>query len=656
MQSVSAIGRIATRIRQTYFDPNNIETQLYASKHLTPLYTRKIQPATWCQIAWTNIPGECEGRGGFYFPINGPNKAWNRMDYLLAFALRTIFPIVKVAPTKAPKRFKFSFATILSGCACEDFVNENCENQLYYHVSDGLCGHPDDTLYIGSAEALNVAGLTPIHELKELFSRHKVSWGKNAVLGNIERVGFNVDVQTYENKTRHAIYNDLQYRMREDVFPKGGEWATSLPACEVEACHDKAVELLPCEDDRRRTFINPFSFTTSAFADRGENGKFKTAFPVMMACTNNVGVQVNTICDPRDLLVLREEILKDFGCSKLRFVALADSTELNVNGQQVPQNSLTFSNGCNFWNIPADQFLPGVGTSPSVYMTAATLTFTHGSCGNVTKQDVRVGDLKLGNIATTCRFRTLTRQGKGDCANRCVDKICWDDWICNEKLCIGLEGRVLGASCTDYERGMMKADVRTKKWLFEKYSYLPGSCDVCPGACVTFDLDNISGQYKFSYVVCENVDSLLQGQNFNYTNDTDFCAVKDQYSGNFLYRFDGKNALRAFSVKMQDEEDTCSEVEDWITSDTVLFAQRLPRETCALIAPRYSDFINCIQPGGSVNMQAIGKSTITVDTARSGEYAEFGRPDYGCKNTFGYNIQPIAVSWNLVIFKLQRQC
>lgn len=655
MQSVSANGRLTQRVREGFFDENNVELFLYLGKNPVPIFARALKKATWCQTAYYCLratAGECDKT--VYFPINGLATGPNRMDYLMYVALTVRMPQIKLCNTRVPQYFRHYYGCLEKNQTCADFCTTYCDNQLHCYVSDGCSGLPNGHVYIGSPEALDKLGVHPEHRrcLATYYPRRKVSWGKNCIAALFDEISFDINGERFEPLCRTALYNALQHRMREDVFPIAGDYATSISCNERIALHensDNRYEYLCCnEDERTRSFIVPFSFSTSAFADRGENGKFKSAFPVMMCCSSEVGVTACMIDDIRRLLVLQEEILDDYCNHRVRFVSTGD--ELGCNNGGKPSNSLTFSNGNSFWSVNPDQF-SRYDCESDVWMSGCDLTFAYGNQDYCKQSDVCMRHLNIGHIGSRDCWRALTKPANCRIDGVTFDDICWDKWIQCEDLCPVVSAKAFGAICTDLERGQMRADFRTKKWLYERYTYIPGAGCCVPGSELQFDLCPVPGAFKYAYSYGRNVISELQGHFFNFTNDSDFFCHRDDYNCFSTYRFCGKNAICRVCTRIAGERDSDLTSGFIQTVDQAAFSQRCPREQVALIAPRYSDFINSIQPGGSINCQMINTVNVTLRTSTPGEISDRRRRDFGFCNTFGYEVGMIAVSWEIGLFE-----
>lgn len=717
MQSVTAVGqKISTRIRQAHFDPLNVEAFMYMGQQVVPMYAKELKRSTWAQISWNCLQaGSGENDNEVVFQVNGMNVNLNSMDYLLAIALEAVFPQITLANTKAPCCYKYTYGHHLADqSASFMLMNGHLNKQLYFYASDGKSGLPDKTLYIGSCEALSHLGVyCHAKPLCQLSERHKVSWGQNALLAALETVSFTIDGVEYEELSNHVIYNALQQRMREDVFPVAGLEATSLPAYEVTANQDnqQCAVLGNDHDDLYRAFVVPFSFTTSALADRGENGKWKSAFPVMLACKNILQVKVNAIKDLRDALILQKEALRDYAHYTLKFVA----TQCDLYGQHSdncasvsscgecgkcddcecashssgsncgdchagdneennnPRN-LYFSCGNNVFKVYACNFSNKKNCGGEcLYMTGEHLKYSVDNQEACTLSNPKVGALHLGNIDSACRWETVTRPSDN---SDCHDRLVWKDWIVESNPKLAIKAKALGAIVTDLERGMMKSDCRSKKWLYEKYFYYD-AYNVKPGDTAKFDITPTPGQFKYAYTFAQNETSRLQGNFFNYTNDTDFFHWKDNYHHQFPYVFDGKSAISNILTRIQGYKDEDHPANFYRFVDGALFAQRAPRERGLFVTPRYANWINSIYPDGSINTQAINSSIVCVKTCKSGstdvdrhnKIRDCNGPcsvDYHDKcedkkevclpNTFGYNVFCVAVAWNMALFELAQSC
>lgn len=684
MQSVTANGqKVSARIRQALYDPLNVEAFMYMGPQVVPMYARELKRSTWSQLEWICLQaasGECDNE--IYFDINGMRSNMNAMDYLLAISMEVTFPQITLENTKAPCCYKYAYVESLGeNNSSYMLMNGILNKQMYFYASDGRCGLPDKTVYVGSSDALGQLGVyCHAKPLAQLSERHKVSWGHHAALAAVEGVSFMIDGVEYEDLSNHAIYNAQEQRFREDIYPIAGIEATSLPCYEITANQDtqsKAILGSDC-DDLYRAFVAPFSFTTSAMTDRGENGKFKSAFPIMLCCKNNVQIKAKTINDIRNALVLQREVLRSYHDYGIKFVATASElgnittpptqcndcgtcNECELRSVDVSPN-LYFSCGgvvykiynCNFSNTK-------VCGNNTLYLTGSSLKFSLDNEEAKLISDPKVGALCLGNIDSACRWETVTRPCDSDHKH---DSIQWNDWICGSNHKVAVKARALGAIVTMLERGMMKADCRGKKLLYEKYDYFD-SCDVKPGTTAKFQLNEIPGAFKYAYTFAQNKTSSQQGQHFNYTNDTDYSQWKDNYNHNFSYVFEGKSAISEIGSRIQGYRDVDAKSTFYRCVDGPLCSQRAPRRRGLFVTPRYCNWMNAIYPDGSVNPQAINSITLAVKTAKSGvsdhrlKYmkdcdscvVEHGSLD-SRPNTFEYNVQCIAVSWNLAIFDL----
>lgn len=658
-------------------------------KKMVPMYARELKKSTWSQMSWIHLPG-CSGENNreHIFRINGMNSNINAMDYLLAVALELTFPNVTLANTEAPVEFS---TTDTAGNTVP----------LFYYLSDGSVGIPAGQLLVGSEDALQAlilsnvaaanAGATAnqinaianmaIQSIQPFVSyapRHRVGWGQNAVLAAIDDVSWNIDGVEYEEKRREAIYADLQTRLREDVFPVAGYEATSLDAVLVPATvgdGENAVLGCTCGDDERyRAFTVPFSFTTSALADRGQDGKHKSAFPVLMACKNILEIRVRLIEDLRKILVLEEEVLTDFSQNRIVFVSLG--TELGLTAAPVPGippplagainltdniNNFT-TNATNFSIVPGTEtftFGGAPGNTFGVFTTvnaAANGTLTVTTNGTTATfgptNPFTLANLGVLFLEQSNQYLPITRPTEYSFNNPFSREFSYNDFILENKLEVTVRSQANTAIVTDLERGMMKADCRNKKWMYERYSYY-GEYAVAPGDPVKMQLCSVPGALKYFYVFGQNELSRLQGQFFNYTNDTDFEIVLDTDLVVPKYFFQGKDSIERIATKIQGFRD-----EDHPTAflrhvDNALFTQRAPRVR-GIHVIRYGNWQNSIYPDGSINAQAIGDIELGVKTARSGLLSLTSSPYFNTCNSFAYNVNIIAVSACLVVFGLSK--
>lgn len=653
--------KISTRIRQAGFDPLDIEALMYMGDEVVPMYTHALKRSTWAQLTWNHLQYVCGERDGeVYFNINGLGApSLNSMDYLLAVALEATFPKVTLVNTPAPVQFVALYQNVESSAPdAQEILDANDNENLYYYVSDGsINGLPSGQLYVGSYDALTNTvqngGLAipanAVAPLRSYSPRHKVGWGQNALLAAIESVAWMIDGVEYEELSRHALYNAIQYRMREDVYPVAGEEATSLPALEVSAAlgTESPVVIGGSDDERYKGFFLPHSFTTSGLTDRGENGKFKSAFPVLLACKNLIQERITLIDDLRKILILEEECLDNVAAKQVIFVATPQ--ELGVVQTEEPTNTLYFTDGVNVWSIAPGQFSPLVEGELQGPWVVGSSAFTWSKNGVPTTNVFLVSNMGAKYVACTGVYYPITRPNDYSCDNPYARDVDYSDWIVEEKLTLNVRARALGAIVTDLERGMMKADCRGKRWLYERYSYFE-KFNVRPGDKVCVTIDETPGQTKYVYTFAQNENSRLQGQFFNYTNDTDFLVIADGCN-HTSWCFEGKDSLERIGTRIQGfrDEDHPSKFYRYI--DNPLFAQRAPRQEGLHIAPRYANWINAIYPDGSINGNW-SNAVVCVKTTPSGLDQNPCSSNFGKCNTYSYNVVCIVVAWNIVLFEL----
>lgn len=685
MFSVNAVGnKIATRIRQAEYDPFGLESLMYMGKQCVPMYAHEIKKSSWSQIQWINLPrfaGECceESR----FIINGPASSINAMDYLMAVALEACFPRIELKPTCAPSPFFYQYLITNAGTTglptvpetpfpnIQTFIQQAIQPSLnnppqpaqvlYFYVSNCNSSLPKNTIYIGSQAALTTGlGVTAccLTPLETLCPKRRVAWGQNAFLAALECVSFRIDDVDIEELNTQALYNAIQERQREDVYPVAGMEATSLDAVEIESSTDVNVVL---EDTGVKAFTVPFSFTTSGLADRGEEGKFKSAYPVLLSCTNNIEVFTRQRKCLLDLLVLKEEILCDFATFNVVFLA----TNAELTQPTGVHNSLFFTNGTNTYVIDFANFtlLP---SSTSVFPQGVYATSSNAAVSPfafyfnnqlITESAaVLVSDFQFGPISSTGEFSVLTRKCDGARHDNCLAcDICFEDWFDDfdqNVLCI--KARALSSTITAVERAWTKRDCRSRQYMYEHYTYICpslGAFNHCTKE-VNFDLTCVPGLFKYSYLVAQNETSRLQGHFFNYTSDTDFLVVNDYYPCFNRYVFCGKAAICFAKVKIRGYRDMEMNYPFIRYVDNPLFSQRAPRDHGLIIFPRYSNFINSIYPDGGVNMQLVDCATLCVNTCKSAIVSKPAcSPNFGKECTVGYAFELIAVSEDILLFE-----
>lgn len=666
ISTVNAVGtKISTRIRQAGFDIRDVEALMYMGEETVPMFTHALKRSTWGQIFWSHLGGIAGERiEEQLFSINGlGSNSLNSMDYLLALAVEAVFPRVTLVNTPAPIPFTISF---LSDDIIDPSVDDIVEagQSLYYYLSDGTAGLPALQVFVGTLAALTNSrgsgGLgIPRADVRPFASyspRHRVGWGDHAVLAAIESATFLIDGVEYEELSKHAIYNALQFRMREDVYPVAGHEATSLDAVLLPAGigAGSRVVLGDSEDERYRAFILPHSFTTSALADRGENGKHKSAFPILLACKNLIQERLTLVDDVRTLLVLEEEVLPDYCNLPVTFVATP--TELAVDADGNPTNNVFITDGVQVFEVLAEGFVPGtvdgledlVGPFTTagnfvVRLDGRNITFGPGA-------PFRIENLGCVHLECTGEYLPVTRPTDYACENPFSREFDYAAWIVEENLGISVRLKALGALVTDLERGMMKADCRGKKWMYERYSYFDSN-GTRPGDRFSVCIDETPGQTKYAYTFAQNELSRLQGHHFNYTNDTDYKIIIDEDLARPKWVFDGKDSLERISTRIQGYRDEDHPAKFYRYVDNPIFSQRAPREVGLHIVPRYANWINSIYPDGSIN-SGWSQATVSGKTNPSG-LVDLEVSDLYCKcNTYAYNVQVIVVAWNIAIFEL----
>lgn len=663
--TLNAVGtKISTRIRQAGFDPLDVEAYMYLGEQAVPMFTHALKRSTWGQIFWSRfagVTGDCENER--FFNINGlGSNSINAMDYLLAVSIEAVFPQVTLVNTAAPVPFTTaSFSEDDTDINAGDI--QEAGQSLYFYLSDGTAGLPAMQVFVGTLTALTNArtagGLgiprVDVRPFASYTPRHRVGWGHHALLGAIEGVAFMIDGVEYEELERHALYNALQFRMREDVYPVAGYEATSLDAVLLPAGVGSGprVVLGDCDDDRYRAFVVPHSFTTSALTDRGENGKHKSAFPILLACRNLIQERVRLIDDLRSLLVLEEEVLPNYANLPVIFVASPNELALDANG--VPTNNLYYTDGSQVFELIGTGLVPlvsGAGALTGPFTTSGEFTvivdgrsITYGSSSPFTIDN-------FGAIYLECtgEYQPITRETEYECNNPYSCKFDYSAWIAESKLELSVRMRALGAIVTDLERGMMKSDCRGKKWLYDKYNYFT-TYGVRPGDKASICIDQAPGQTKYGYTFGQNELSRLQGHFFNYTNDTDYKIIIDEDLCRPKWCFDGKDSLCRIGTRIQGYTDEDHPSGFYRYVDNPLFAQRVPREVGLHIVPRYANWINAIYPDGSINGNW-SNATVNVKTNPSGLVELEVSDYYGKCNTYAYNVITIVVSWNMAIFEL----
>lgn len=665
VSTISSVGtKISTRIRQAGFDPLDVEALMYMGQETVPMFTHALKRSTWGQISWQYL-SKCGGDKDeeSLFGINGlGTNSLNSMDYLLALAVEVMFPKVTLVNTPAP--IPYTVAFLSEGDEPTDDPNAEIINELgsslYYYFSDGTAGLTGMQVFVGTIDALTNArgagGLgIPRGDVRPFASyspRHRVGWGDHAVLGAIESATFLIDGVEYEELNRHALYNALQYRMREDVYPVAGHEATSLNAVLIPAGvgNSNKVVLTDCEDERYRAFVIPHSFTTSALADRGDNGKHKSAFPVLLACKNTIQERICTIDDVRKLLVLEEEVLDDYSNIPVTFVATPAELQV-VNG--VPTANMFVTDGSTVYEVLSTGFVPHSLTDVNGPYTTSGTFVVRSDNRNVTygpNFPFRIENMGAVHLECTGEYLPVTRPVDYACDNPFSREFDYASWIQESSLCLSVRVQALSGLVTDLERGMMKSDCRGKKWLYDKYSYFCKE-NIRPGDKFDLCIDETPGQTKYGYTFAQNELSRLQGHYFNYTNDTDYRIIMDEDNAKTKWVFQGKDSLQRLGSRIQGYKDEDHNTEFYRYVDNPLFAQRVPREIGLHIFPRYANWINSIHPDGSIN-GGWSAARILGRTNPSGLVDLEVSDHYNKCNTYAYNIYSIIVAWNIAVFEL----
>lgn len=672
--SVNAVGtKISTRIRQAGFDPRDIEAYMYLGKEAVPMFTFALKKSTWSQIAWHHLTS-CQGDKSTVslFPINGTAIGVNKMDYLLALAATVTMPQVTLCNTPSPDPFTMAFISTDVTEVDSETVIESGE-PMYFYLSDGTLGLPSAQIFIGTFVALtsNVenGGLgIPADRVLPFISyapRHRVGWGDHAALAAIRHAAFLIDGEDNNIKLdHHAIYNAMETRMRQDIYPVAGFEATSMKANMVPAgvglgCHSTLGDC----DDLQKAFILPFSFTTSALADRGENGKHKSAFPVLYACTNNLALKLKVIDDIRKLLILEEEVLMSFADQPITFVATPQ--ELNLD-DGVPTMNVFFTNGCQIWQVPATfgattptpSFLPSDPSNLSEYFsTSGTFqVISNGRAVTYTPASpFHVSNFGVLYLEQSGEYLPITRRDKRCTSNTtlCRD-IDYGHWIKESKLSPIVGAKALTALVTDLERGMMKSDCRSKKWMYERYYYFK-QYQVSPGdnPCIRFD--TVPGQVKYAFTFAQNDTARLQGHYFNYTNNTDTEIILDDELNRPKWVFNGGDSIEKVSNRVQGSTEGSFTSAFLRYVDNPLMEQRAPRRRGIHITPRYNNFINAIYPDGSAKPY-FTDPTVTVKTSPSCCFSCPTSQWHGKSNTCSYNVYIIVVAIGFLTFTVVDRC
>lgn len=676
MNSVNASGgSISTRIRQANYDPLNIEARMYMGKQMVSLYGREIKKATWSQLFWKTL-----GASSYYgdnevdFYINGAQADMQYMDYLLAVAIEAVFPRVNLANTAAPRPYNawFTDRTVDMNLMSDLASMRN----LYFYLSDGTGGLVKGTVYIGTLPALQALAPSASVETEQVTNqisgvirplvsyspRHRVSWSSNALLAAIDCISFSIGDVVYEELDRHALYNALQFRLREDVYPVAADEATTPSVNRVIAgVGDDAQVILgnANDSDMYKAFTVPFSFTTSAIADRGDSGNHKSAFPVLLACRETIKVTVKVIDDLRRVLVLEEELMEDLSCAPVVFVATVD--ELYPNGTSADPISYMHivPDGFNtFFSVTFDSFIPS--SSGTYYATSGDYTVLSNTANPAqgitygTNSRMKLGALGATYLVSTGEYGAVTRPTDHNLDNPFSRDIDYREWFTGPPIRLGIKAKARGATVTRLEAGMMKKDCRNKLYLYERYNYTCSDQFTKPGDKYCLDIGTFDGQFKYAYLFAQNELSRLQGHWFNYTNDTDYELVETQLGPRYV--FQGKSAIEKAVTTVWGHKDDDSNYLFQRYVDNPLFAQRAPRDLGLAIVPRYSNWINSIHPDGSTASRQVDDFKVHIKTARSGTVSNRFHPLCGKPCTYGYNVHIIAVCWNVIMFRLEAGC
>lgn len=659
---MSVSTKISTRIKQAGFDPYDVEALMYMGEEMVPMYTHALKRSTWSQISWTSLGSTIDNdTGDAIFGVNNGNGSG--IDYLLAIAYEVFFPQITLVNTPAPVPFTTAFFDPEGPTPDAAEIVEVGE-PLYFYFSDGTSGLPPGTVYVGSLAALtnSVAGgglaIPPalVQPFIAYSPRHRVGWGAHAVIGAFEAVTWGLDGNAYETLTKHALYNALQFRMREDVYPVAGDEATSLDAVLLPAGVGTTTPVILgiTEDERYRAFVAPFTFTTSSLTDRGENGKHKSAFPLFLACKNIAQTRASLIEDLRDLLVLEEEVLPDYSGQSVIFVATP--TELIVDPiTGAPLFNAYYTNGTSVFEVLASGFVPTNGPT-SVYTTSGTFTIFDVTAGVSTTvsptQPFLVAGFGTLFLEQTGVYLPITRTSESPFLNPFSREFDYSAWIAESNPNVTVRAKALGANVTQLEKGMMKADCRGKKWLYDRYTYFAQGAR--PGEIPSIDIGDVAGQTKYAYIFGQNTIAALQGQHFNYTNNSLGTIIIDEDIGIPKWVFTGRDSLQRIDTSIRGNPDENHRTGFLRYVDNPLFAQRAPRDR-GLHIIRYANWINAIYPDGSINGNW-SSANIGARTTPSALVDLEVSPFYAQANTYGYIVHVIVVSWNIAIFEFEQPC
>lgn len=656
--------RISTRIRQALFNPDDIEFFMYTGDRVTSLFGHEIRPAGWSQLSWNRV-GAVQGESAFIsqFPISGPASFGgnNSMDYILAVAYEAIFPQLTLVNTQAPIPY-FIQAVAPTGVTAPVVVPPQPGTivtggaALYFYLSNGTMGLPTGTVYVGSLSALTGTpglGIDPslVLPFVSYSPRHRVGWSDYALLAAIEEVNFSIDGAVYEELNKHALFNALQYRTRQDVFPVSVEEATSFDAVLIPAgVGGSAVSFLggPLPQDRYKGFVAPFSFTTSALADRGIQGQHTSAFPAFMACNNTISTGVSFVPDLREILLLEEEVLPNYATQPVIFVATP--AELGVVGTGPTVNTIFITDGATLYSITPASFVAPIAPA-TAYSTSGALTvsvngtaLTYGPASPFTIQALGVLYLEQ-----TGEYLPITRPIVYNIANPFSAPLDYSTWIVETNPQLVFDCYVLGASITDWERGASKIEGKNKQFLYERYVY-EGQELFGAGGNTSVQLYPTAGQFKYAYAFAQNEISRLQGQQFNYTNSSQYEIIIDSELQRPKFIFPGSSAVTRIQDRIGGYLDGDHPVNFYRYIDNPLFAQRMPRNKGSSIVSRRANWINSIDPDGSTSAGLIDNNSISMTLAPSALLNAINSPLFGTPNSFLFNAHVISVLWDIIGF------
>lgn len=430
--SILSINRIAskisTRIRQASLDPLGVEALMYTGEQVASMYAYDIKPSTWSQISWCDL-GCSIADSTHTFGIAGRELGLtSSFDYLLAIALEAIFPQVTLANTPCPVPYTVTLPTSVGSTTTNTVP-------LYYYVSDGSMGIAANTIVVGTLTTLTstTSGLSlsplSVQPFVSYSPRHMISWSQYALLAAIEHLCLRVNGVEYENFDRNALFNALQFRTRQDVFPVAVEEATSFRATQVQATVGNGAPAIlggVSEDSRYKAFTVPFGFTTSALADRGQNGKHLSAFPLLLCCDSAICLDIKAVNDLRDLLVLQEECMVDYSCYPV-IMAVPSSLFTTTTGSL--SGNIILSNGSvNMSIIAQGNLTTSLNTSNSIIGTSSSVTITSAPVSTtlnpVTGSIISTSMSNMGyNNSVGCGCPTMNCGSNGNCNSMSINGI-----------------------------------------------------------------------------------------------------------------------------------------------------------------------------------------------------------------------------------------